>query len=250
VNTAGVPNAFPDIMTKMAFDTKAGGRAFHFELGGLLTSARVTVQPTPVVAGETFQKHTGVGGSFMGGLNLELFKNFRILGYGVYGTGASHYFNAFGPMYVVAPVNSAAGTCSSAGGCDVSISMVHAGAGWGGIETQLGPKTLLSAYYGGYYFGRNAFPDITSAAAVKPIIGFGGTGSASSNNRAIQEGSLVLTQTLWRNPQYGAVLLINDASYATRAPWFVGKNAVTGALLAPKNAHLFMDHLSIRYVLP
>jgi hypothetical protein len=128
--------------------------------------------------------------------------------------------------------------------------MVHAGSGIGGIETQLGPKTLLAAYYGGEYYGRNAFPDITSAAVIKPIIGFGGAGSASNNNRAIQEGSLVLTQTLWKNNQYGALLLINDASYSTRAPWFVNKNVATGALLAPKNAHMFMDHLVLRYVLP
>ncbi len=250
VASAGVPNAFPDIMTKMAFDTTMGGRAFHFDVGGLMTSAKVTVQPTPVVAGEAFQKHTNIGGGFMGGLNLELFKNFRLMGYGVYGTGVSRYFNAFGPMFVVAPVNSAAGTCTSAGGCDVSLSMVHAGSGFGGIETQLGSKTLLGAYYGGYYFARNAFRDITSAAVVKPIIGFGGTGSAGNNNRAIQEGSIVWTQTLWKNSQYGALLLINDASYATRAPWFVNKNALTGALLAPKNAHMFMDHLVLRYVLP
>jgi len=73
----------------------------------------------------------------------------------------------------------------------------------------------------------------------RPYIGFGGTNSANNNNRAIHEGSFVLTQTLWKNPQYGALLLINDASYSTRSPWFVA----TGA---PKNAHMFMDHLVLR----
>jgi hypothetical protein len=134
--------------------------------------------------------------------------------------------------------------------------MVHSGAGYGGFEFQLGPKTQIGTYYGGYYYGRNSFNDLTAAATAtavscapglaavnRPCIGFGGTNSANNNNRAIQEGSFVLTQTLWKNPQYGALLLINDASYSTRAPWFVAPGA-------PKNAHMFMDHLGIRYVIP
>ena len=237
-------------MTKIAWDTKMGGRGFHLEAGGLITSTKLTVQPTPVVAGETFTKPSKIGAGMMGGINLELFKNFRVMAYADYGTGIGRYFNGLGPQFVVVPINNAGATCTNVGGCSIDISMVHAANGYGGVETQLGAKTQLAAYYGGSYYGRNAFPDITSAAAVKPIIGFGGTGSATNNNRAIQEGSFVITQTLWKNPQFGALLFINDASYSTRAPWFVNKNAVTGALLAPKNAHMFMDHVVLRYVLP
>jgi len=65
----------------------------------------------------------------------------------------------------------------------------------------------------------------------------------NSNNRAIQEGTIDWTQTFWKNPQYGAVLMVTQFSYVTRAPWFV-------PLGAPKNAHLGMGYLSIRYVLP
>ena len=93
------------------------------------------------------------------------------------------------------------------------------------------------------YAQRNTFPDITSAAVTKPFIGFGGPNSANSNNRAIQQGTVDWNQTFWRNPQYGAVLLIAQASYLTRSPWFVAAGA-------PKNAHLSMGYLSIRYVLP
>jgi len=250
VATAGVPNAFPDVMTKLAYDTKMGARAFHIEAGGLMTSAKLTVQPTPVVAGSAFNKPSKMGTGFMGGLNFELFKNFRVLGYGAYGAGIGRYFIGFGPQFVVVPVNAAGATCVNGAGCSIDISMVHAADGYGGVETQLGKKTQLAAYYGGIYYQRNSFADITSAAATKPIIGFGGTGSANTNNRAIQEGSFVITQTLWKHPQYGALLLINDASYSTRAPWFVNKNATTGALLSPKNAHMIMDSLDLRYVLP
>ncbi len=247
--TAGTPNLFPDIQTKMAFDVKPGGRAFHLEAGGVLTSAKVAVLPTAGSGITTFSKHSSVGGSGMVGFNLELVKNFRVMGYGIYGSGTSRYFNGLGPQFVVAPVP--VGT-----GFDVVTSMIHSGAGYGGFEFNLGPRTQIGTYYGGYYFQRNSFNDLTAAAIAAPVsckpgspainrpcIGFGGTNSANNNNRAIQEGSIVWVQTLWRNPQYGALQLINDASYSTRSPWFITAGA-------PKNAHMFMDHLAIRYVIP
>ncbi|HKD80687.1 MAG TPA: hypothetical protein VKH81_13395 [Candidatus Angelobacter sp.] len=247
--TGGTPNLFPDFMSKMAYDAKVGGRLFHLEGGGLITSAKVTVLPTAATGITTFSSHSSIGAGFMGGFNLELIKNFRVLAYGSYGNGIGRYFNASGPQFVVVPIPVGAGF-------DVDTSMVHSGAGYGGFEFQLGPKTQIGTYYGGYYYGRNSFNDLTAAAIATPVscapglaavnrpcIGFGGTNSATNNNRAIQEGSFVLVQTLWRNPQYGALQLINDASYTTRAPWFVAPNT-------PKNAHMFMDHLSIRYVIP
>ncbi len=107
------------------------------------------------------------------------------------------------------------------------------------------PKSQFGLYYGGAYFQRNAFPDITSAAATKPIIGFGGTNEAGPGiqNRAIQEGTIDWIQTMWKNPQYGALQLVTQASYVTRAPWFVPVGS-------PKNAHLFMTYVSLKYVLP
>ncbi len=240
----GVPNAFPDLVTKLAYDSKLGSRAFHVEAGGLITSVKLAIQPAPIVPGTPFNKHTKIGSGFLGGINLEAVKNLRFMAYGMYGTGIGRYAISLGPQFVVAPVALTPTTF------DAAISMVRAGSGFGGLEYQVSPKTLLSAYYGGVYYGRNAFQDITSTATTKPIIGYGGTGSGGNNNRAIQEGSFVLTQTLWKNPQYGALVLINDASYSTRAPWFVPKNATTGALTAPKNAHMFMDHLVLRYIIP
>jgi hypothetical protein len=65
-------------------------------------------------------------------------------------------------------------------------------------------------------------------------------------NRAIQEGTIDWTQTFWRNPQYGAVLLVTQGSYVTRSPWSQG----TGPTPNPKNAHLTMGYVSLRYVLP
>ena len=82
-----------------------------------------------------------------------------------------------------------------------------------------------------------------SGLIVQPIIGYGGIGSATNNNRAIQQGELVIAHTMWKNPQYGAFVMASDSSYVTRAPWFVAPNA-------PKNAHMFMTKIDFKYVLP
>jgi hypothetical protein len=242
--TSGAPNVFPDIITKAAFDKDYSGRHLHFEFGGLLTTARIT--DIPSVLGATFVKHGSVGGGFLAGINAELFKNFRFVASGLWGPGVGRYLIGMGPQAVVFPVAATSGgTClpGNTGGCDVNISMVHSGDVVIGFEMQPWKNTLWGAYYGGAYFQRNAFPDLTSPAVTKPIIGFGGLGSNSANNKSIQEATFDWTQTFWRNPQYGAVLMVTQTSYVTRAPWFITAGA-------PKNAHLMMGYLSIRYVLP
>jgi hypothetical protein len=246
--TPGAPNLGPDIISKVAYDNKFSGRNFHFEVGGLFTTAKVTVIPT--VAGATFKSHTGVGGGVLGDVVADLYnangRSFRVVASGMWGPGVGRYLIGMGPQVVVAPVPAVSGgTCVSgvAGSCDVKTSMVHSGDVLLGVEFQPAPKSQFGVYYGGAYFQRNAFPDITSALAIKPIIGFGGIGSANSVNRALQEGTIDWTQTLWKNPQYGALLLVNQVSYVTRAPWFVAAGA-------PKNAHLTMAYVSLKYVLP
>jgi hypothetical protein len=242
--TPGAPNVFPDIITKAAFDKDYSGRHLHFEFGGMMTSAKVT--DIPNVVGATFVKHGAVGGGFLAGINAELFKNFRFVASGLWGPGVGRYTIGMGPQAVVFPIAATpGGTCLPASGCDVNISMVHAGDVITGFEMQPWKNTLWGAYYGGAYFQRNAFPDITSPAVTKPIIGFGGIGEvgATGMNKSIQEATFDWTQTFWRNPQYGAVLLVTQTSYVSRAPWFV-------PLGAPKNAHLMMGYLSLRYVLP
>lgn len=245
--TTGVPNAGPDLATKLAYDSTPMGRKFHIELGGMFTTAKIAVQPA---AGAAFVKHSTIGGGGEGALNFELVKNFRFVTNGIWGYGIGRYLIGLGPQYVVRPIATGPTTF------DVDTSMVHSGGGTAGFEVQAGKNTQIGAYYGGVYFQRNAFNDLTAAAIATPVscapgfpainrpcIGFGGTNSANSNNRAIQEGSFEWIQTFWKSPQYGAVTLNTQASYLTRAPWFVA----TGA---PKNAHLVMGYVALRYVLP
>jgi hypothetical protein len=249
------PNAFPDILTKMAWDTDMGGKHMHFELGGIATSVKTanqifTVGGTPTLSGP-FIKHTSIGGGFDGALNLEVAKGFRFVANGIWGDGIGRYLIALAPDAVVRPIAASPTTFT------MDNSLVHAGGAIIGAEATA-HKSQFGFYYGGFYAARNAFADITApngatsiscapgqAASLKPCIGFGGTNSANSANRAIQEGSFDWTQTMWRNPQYGALQLVTQTSYVTRAPWFVATTPGT-----PKNAHLMMGYVSLKYVIP
>src|SRR5215813_12913058 len=53
----GAPNLFPDIITKMAWDSGTN-RGVHFEVGGLMTTAKITVLP---VGGTSFSSHAKIG---------------------------------------------------------------------------------------------------------------------------------------------------------------------------------------------
>lgn len=233
-NQTTVPNLFPDIHTKFAWDNDVSGKHMHFEAGGFLTSVKITNVP---IGGTQFDHHSKIGGTFHGAFNFELFKGFRVMANGMWGAGDGRYLIGLGPQAVVFPIQ------TSPTAFNIDVSMVHAGSMILGSELQVGKKTQFGFYYGGEYFQRNAFPDVTSPLVVKPIIGFGGINSPNSANRAIQEGTFDWTQTFWRNPQYGAVQLVTQTSYATRAPWFVA----TGA---PKNAHAMIGYVSLKYVLP
>ncbi len=227
----GVPNVSPDIIPKISYDTNFAGRKFHAETAGLFTTAKVTVQPTGAT---TFTTHTAIGAGVEAAVNFDLFRKFRLLANGIYSDGAGRYLIATGPQAVVLP---------TASGKDVNVSMVHSGGGLVGFESQVTPRSLLAAYYGGFYFQRNFALDNTLGAKPNTFVGFGGPNSSNTNNRALQEATLDWIQTLWKAPQYGALLLNTQFSYVTRSPWFVAPGA-------PKNAHLGLSYVSLRYVLP
>jgi hypothetical protein len=235
--TPGAPNVIPDFITKFAYDP---GKHFHFELGGISTSAKVTVIPT--VPSASFVKHTKLEGGIFGATNIELFKGFRFLASGMWGPGVGRYLIGMAPQVVVLPVSASGAACSSAGGCDVSVSPVHSGDAIAGFEAQAGKKTLLGFYAGAMYAQRNFGLDLTKAGA-PAFIGFGGPNSANTNNRTVQEVTFDWTQTFWKSPQYGSVFLVNQLSYISRSPWFVPAGA-------PKNAHLTQVFVSLRYALP
>jgi hypothetical protein len=248
------PNVHPDIIPKITYDTNfAGDRHFHGELAGLLTTVRTASLPQPVPFG-SFVSKTKTGGGGSGAIFVDLFKQLKFVGTGFYSYGGGRYLFGLGPQAVIHPV----GTGVIGNPFDFNVSLVHSGGTVFGFEAPVSKSITLATYYGGAYFQRNSLPDVTSAVTLlfpiscnglngvlqtKPCIGFGGSGSANNSNRALQEGTFDWIQTFFKSPEHGALQLILQGSYVTRSPWFVAAGA-------PKNAHLFMGYVDLRYTLP
>jgi hypothetical protein len=236
-NTAA-PNLHPDVIVKTAFDWKLGGKAMHVEAAGLVRSFKVFNNLTSPASTNT---STGGGGSL--NANLELIKNFHLIESSFYSCGGGRYIFGLGPDAII----KANGT----------LRCVHSGSGIGGFEWQQTPKFMTYGYYGGAYYQRT-FDFISAGTGSSPVgtpcpaaapptgfncIGFGFPNSSNPANRAIQEGTIGFIPTIWKSPNYGALQIITQYSYLTRAPWFVA----TGA---PKNAHTSIVYVDVRYVLP
>jgi len=216
-----VPNLHPDILFKAAFDGHVGKKIMHVEAGGMVRSFRDTI---PVGTPVTYRTSTATAGAGEVNANLEVVKNFRIIANTFFGSGNGRYVFGLAPDLIVR--------------ADGTISPVHTYSTVDGFEANLTKNTLLSAYYGGVYIGRNTTIDTTG----KPV-GYGFVGSGPPNNRTVQEGTIGITQTFWKNPSYGALSLITQYSYLTRNPWAVA----TGT---PKGTHTNMYWLDVRYTLP
>ncbi len=212
--TLGVPNRAPDVIAKLALDPS---KKFHFEIGGVERQFQVF---NPITA--THYSATG-GGGFVN-LNFDLFQGFRLLTNNYWSNGGGRYIFGQAPDLVVR--------------ANGSPSLVHSGSTVTGFE-YTHRNTMIYGYYGGLYVQRNRLFD---ANGTTPI-GYGFAGSPSGQNRSVQEGTLGFNQTLWKDAKYGALNFMGQYSYLTRDPWSVA----TGQ---PKNAHLSMVFVNLRYTLP
>ena len=220
-NTA-TPNLVPDVIAKITADPMVGGKHDHIEVAGVMSNFR-TIDPTLT----THTTTTGGGGSV--NFNLEVAKNFHFILNTFYSDGGGRWIFGLGPDFIVKQ--------------DGTPSLVHASSAIAGIEYQVNPNFLLYSYYGGAYFQRNTAIYVDPKTMKKTFIGFGYPGSPTSQNKSIQEPTFGFVQTFWQNPRYGKLQLITQYSYVTREPWSVAAGA-------PKNAHLSMGYVDVRYVLP
>jgi hypothetical protein len=210
------PQLTPDFIGKIAFDPTS---RFHAEVAGIVSTFKI-VNPTNLALNQT---NTKAGGGIQAGMNAEIFPGFRLITTNFWGDGEGRYLFGQAPDMVV----NANGTLSG----------LHAGGTVDGFEARAG-KFLFFAYYGGIYIGRDVVIDATGK-----LVGYGYTGSANSQNRAIQEGTIGFNETLWANPRYGAINFIGQYEYLTRSPWYVA----TGS---PDAAHDNTIYFDIRYTLP
>jgi hypothetical protein len=215
-----VPTVHPDFIAKIAFDPSS---KFHFEVGGIERTFKVWNPNTaPALgAGQHFSK---VGAGLLFGGNVEVVKNVRLISTNFISDGGGRYIFGQAPDVVVRS--------------DGSLSTVHASGTVDGFEATI-KNTLIYAYYGGIYIGRNVALDANGTSRV----GYGYTGSANSQNRAIQEVSFGFNQTLWKSPRYGAINAMGQYEWLNRNPWYV-------AVGAPKGTHDNTIYFNLRYTLP
>ena len=225
-----VPNLHPDIEARASYDWKFGDKHFHIDAGGVARSFKVYDNLLSPAATNTA---SGGGGEL--NANFEIFKNFHLIGNSFYGDGVGRYIGGLGPDAVLRP--------------DGTLSAIHAGSAVGGYEWQATPNFIVDGYYSGAYFFRDYF--LTAKALGTPCgatgtdycVGFGFPGSANTNNRDYQEGTIGFIPTIWSSPNYGKLQFISQFSYVVRTPWFVAPGA-------PKNAHAFITYVNLRYIIP
>jgi hypothetical protein len=215
------PELMPDVIAKLAFDPKIGSLSQHIEFVGLERQFKVF---NPVTNGNAGQKFSATGAGVAFNMNLALAKQFHFVTNNFYGDGGGRYMFGQAPDLIVR--------------ADGSLSPIHDAATVTGFEAPISPNFMLDAYYGDYYIGRNVAIDTAGK-----LVGYGYTGSANSQNRNIQEGTIGFTETFWKDPKYGALSLIFQYSYLNRDPWYVAANA-------PKDAHNSTVYFDLRYTLP
>ncbi len=212
-NVLNTPNSSPDVIFKVAFDPSS--RA-HIEFAGIDRTFKVWNPGTN-------QHFTTPGGGFTWGINVAPVKNLRVISNGYWSDGGGRYLFGTIPDFILR--------------ADGSISPIHAGGTTDGLELTV-KNTLLFAYYGGAYAGRNVAVDTNGS-----LVGYGYRGSAGSNNRVMEEVTSGFNQTMWKSPRYGAVNLIGQYQYTWREPWYV-------AIGNPKAAHDNAIYIDVRYTLP
>jgi hypothetical protein len=219
------PNIFPDIIGKIAFDTKAvNNLPWHFEVAGLLSSYKINTYSSAINTDATAE-----GAGVSGAVSLELVKGLTFIGTGFYSYGGGRYLDGQGPDFIIkAPDSNGA----------YSIGLVKATSAILGLEYAVAPQDTVSAYWSQMNFGQRY-----NRLANGSYVGYGYPGSANSNNKDIYEYTLANTYTFWKNPQYGALQLIGQVSYLAREPWYVAAGT-------PSNANTTMVFLDLRYVLP
>ncbi len=175
------PNRFPDVIGKIAFDPVTGKTHQHIEIAGLVRGYKTYNNTTGAAYSET-----GTGVSL--NANVEPVKNLHLIGTSFFSNGGGRYIYGLGPDFIV--------------NADSSLTLVGARSGIGGVEFGATPKTALFAYYGIAKFDQVLATDTNGKA-----IGYGTTGATGANH-TINETTVGLNQTLFRDAKYGALQLI------------------------------------------
>ena len=192
------PSVFPDVLAKVALVPSA---KFHFEFGGIERQFRDAVNATNLST-SAIVHHSLTGGGIFVNLNLQLFPGFRLLTNNFWSEGGGRYIYGQAPDLIIQP--------------DGSMSAITASSTVSGFE-YTHKNTVLYGYYGGLYVNKDLGPLTVGGFTSTAAYGYGVAGSLTQN-RSIQEGTVGINQTIWRDPKWGAVyiMVIFPIWYASR----------------------------------
>jgi hypothetical protein len=216
-SSSAVPNPYPDIIGKVAWDPKSEKTHQHVDAAFLVRGFK-TFNPA--------DSSTASATGFTGSINaiIEPMANFRLVATNFFGNGGGRYIaNANIPDFIVTG--------------NQQLSLVKSWSGIYGAEDTI-KKSLLY----GYYSVVRATKNVTLDANGKTPIGFGIDGSQAANEK-INEFTFGLTQTLFRDPKIGGMQVMFQYSYVERTPFSVPVNT-------PTSAKLNMVYINVRYILP
>jgi hypothetical protein len=217
-SSSPTPNLYPDIIGKVAWDPKTGNTKQHVDAAFVISGFK-TYNPTT----DTSFTSTGTGGSING--VFEVIPNYRLVATNYYSNGGGRYIaNTNLPDFIVNP--------------DFSMSTAKTFSGIYGAELGVTPKSLVYGYYSLAKIDKLTALD----ADGKTPIGYGIDGSTTAN-RKIQETTIGITQTFFRDPKIGGLQLMLQYSYLKRTPFSVPAGT-------PADAHMNMLYVNVRYVLP
>jgi hypothetical protein len=224
-NGTATPNVFPDVIGKIAYDTKVGDLPVHLDAAGLVRFFKINTFTSTI---DSDASATGYGASINGSIGLA--PGLQLIGNAYTSNGGGRYISTgLGPDLIVNPADSAGA---------YSLSLVKSYAGLAGLEYDITPMDKLYGYYGLAHYDKK-FDQLPNGT----YVGYGYPGSANTNNKQIEEYTIGWAHTLWKNASYGDLKILSQLSYVDRTPWFVA----TGA---PSKAHMNMAYIDLRYDLP
>jgi len=222
-SSSPVPNKYPDIIGKIALDPKRGKTHQHIDAAFLIRGYK-TFMPS------TNSKFTSTGKA--GSINaiLEPVANFRIVLNNYFSDGSGRYIaNMNLPDFIV--------------NFDGSMSTISTWAGIYGAEA-----TVKKSLVYGYYSQAHADPKTGFDANGTTPIGFGVANSQSANKK-VEEDTVGLTQTLFRDPKIGGLQVMVQFSYVKRTVFSAPATVPSGSLPGD-TANTKMFYVNVRYILP
>ena len=212
-----VPNAFPDIIGKAAFDPKIGHTHQHIDAALLVRNFKTYNLDT-----DTTFKKTAVGGALNAA--VELIPSIRLVAAVFYSSGGGRYLaNTNLPDFIV--------------NHDASLTLVKTRSSLIGTEIQASHKTMVYGYYSAAHADRAVATDVDGSA-----IGFGVPGSTAANEQIV-EATAGVTHTFFRDPKIGGMQFMAQYSHVRRTPFSVPPGT-------PADASVNMIYLNVRYFLP